>query len=236
MQLTIESTIAAGGQGLICLTTYEGKKVAMKIDHSVAGRTGKSGLKNEFNFLARFDHENIVKVYKFFSPYDDIKVILPTEQVEKFVKTCRKIKFYPENDHFVLEKRAIMLMELCEGELFDLVEKEKGINDMIIVEDFFVQICNGVKALHDAGLVNYDLKMENILIDSNKTLKLCDFGFTQAIDRVMVGECGTDNAMAPEMHAGPFRGTEIDIFALGVLLFTMVFAHFPWNYTRVAKS
>jgi len=234
MELIIEKTIAKGGQGIICQTTFEGKKVAMKIDYKPYGKTNFSPLRTEFNYLNQFDHENIVRVYQFIAPTEAVKVILPMNKGPEFVKISEKlIKFRLENDYFVLEKRAIMLLELCEDEFFEVVLSNDGISDMETARDYFCQICRGVKALHDQGLVNYDIKLENVLINDGK-LKICDLGLSEPVNRRRMMKIGTDNAMAPEMHlGGMFGGPVVDIFSLGVLLYSMIFARFPWNHTML---
>ena len=166
----------------------------MKIDYSAKGSMMSSPLRDEFDFLNRFDHDNIVKVFKFISPEDDVKVVLPRTQMAKFVQTHSLIKFSEEGDHSVMEKRSIMLMELCECDLLEHLTNLQGITDMATVADYFGQICRGVKALHDAGLVNLDLKMENVLIDAEGKLKLCDLGMTHESGMWFSGRIGTPNA------------------------------------------
>ena len=77
-----------------------------------------------------------------------------------------------------------------------------------------------------------DLKVENILFDENFDIKLCDFGFTEETSLRLYESNGTQGYMAPEMLGGVsssgYSGTQADIFALGVLFFTMVFGIPPF--------
>ena len=80
---------------------------------------------------------------------------------------------------YMIESQAnFMSMELCEyGSLFDLIERTGGIKDDKLVNYLFLQVCDGLKAVHEkAQYAHLDLKLENILIGSDFKLKLCDFG------------------------------------------------------------
>jgi len=79
--------------------------------------------------------------------------------------------------------------------------------------------------------VNYDLKVENIILGEKNQLKLCDFGFADFTHTLQTNICGTPFYIAPELHEGPFKGEKVDIFALGVVFFCLHFATFPWNDT-----
>jgi serine/threonine protein kinase len=58
-----------------------------------------------------------------------------------------------------------------------------------------------VQALHEkAEICHLDLKLENILIDDNFDLKICDFGFSQSHTQLVVSNKGTDGYKAPEIY------------------------------------
>lgn len=66
-------------------------------------------------------------------------------------------------------------MEYCEGgTLINLLEKYNGVLNLEQILYIMKNICNGLKALHDLGIMHLDLKVENVLM--NKAFKLCDFG------------------------------------------------------------
>lgn len=52
----------------------------------------------------------------------------------------------------------------------------------------------------DAGIAHLDLKLENILLDSNFNIKLCDFGFTESLSHKVFKNKGTDGYKAPEIY------------------------------------
>ena len=90
--------------------------------------------------------------------------------------------------------------------------------------------------MHGKGFAHRDLKLENILLDSNYNIKLIDFGFaTQLVNPGngspnLTQTVGTVGYAAPEIHLMvPYKGREVDIFALGVILFIMATGHPPFN-------
>ena len=77
-----------------------------------------------------------------------------------------------------------------------------------------------------------DIKLENILISEDGSLKFCDFGFAQPINRFVNTKMGTPLYMAPEMHQAsemPCKAQATDIFSLGVLFFMLAFGAPPFN-------
>lgn len=79
--------------------------------------------------------------------------------------------------------------------------------------------------LHTNDVCHRDLKLDNLLLDSNFNLKVTDFGF--ASDFKQFGGYfdtvkGSNGYMSPEMFsAKPYNGVYADIFAMGVILFAM---------------
>lgn len=75
------------------------------------------------------------------------------------------------------------------------------------------------------------------MIDENYNLKIADFGFAGAIEELLTEDLGTKGFKAPEIHSNkPYKGSEVDIFALGVVLFTMVAAVSPFKVADPSKD
>ncbi len=108
-----------------------------------------------------------------------------------------------------------------------------------------VQIAEGLAALHDSGIVHRDLKPENVMFTSSGDLKLLDFGLARqqevrregpagaglrSGDEVTVtAAVGTPGYMAPEQWTGPRVDARADVFALGVILYELLFAERPFR-------
>lgn len=94
------------------------------------------------------------------------------------------------------------------------------------------QVCQGIKYLHDRHIVHRDVKLENLLLDENGTVKIIDFGFSTIVPpgkRLKIF-CGTPSYMAPEIVARKeYSGFCADIWAVGVLLYALLCGSFPFR-------
>ena len=93
---------------------------------------------------------------------------------------------------------------------------------------------DAVEYIHTRRIVHRDLKLENILVDDNLNLKLADFGFAcyKNIDALQSYR-GTMTYMAPEIKEGKqYKGTNVDMFSIGVILFIIVQGIFPFKEAR----
>jgi len=97
--------------------------------------------------------------------------------------------------------------------------------------------------LHDRDIVYRDLKLENVMLDARGYIKLIDFGIAKRLDDTgRTFTClGTPHYMAPEILQKQGYGTEVDIWALGVMLHILVCRSVPFgrNETdpvRIQKS
>lgn len=95
----------------------------------------------------------------------------------------------------------------------------------------FRQIAEAVAYLHGEKIVHRDLKLENILIDAEKHIKLIDFGFSTFVrsDKKLAFTCGTPPYMSPELALKKdYSGPAADVWALGVILFIMLTGKLPF--------
>ena len=94
------------------------------------------------------------------------------------------------------------------------------------------QIAEGLDTAYKQGVVHRDIKPQNILIDNKDDVKIIDFGFSTCIpnDKKIKIFCGTPSYMAPEIvQKIEYAGPPADIWALGVLLFTILSGCFPYR-------
>ncbi|KAH8823188.1 Pkinase-domain-containing protein [Flagelloscypha sp. PMI_526] len=130
------------------------------------------------------------------------------------------------------EQSIWIVTELCHGgELFDYLV-EKGRVGESEAKALFGQLCLAVSYLHDKGVVHRDLKLENVLLDERCRVKLGDFGFTREWERGTWMEtfCGTTGYAAPEMlQQTRYQGPEVDVWSLGVILYTLLVGALPFD-------
>lgn len=120
------------------------------------------------------------------------------------------------------------------GELFDFVA-QTGRFEEPLARYYFKEFMNGLSFVHDKGYTHRDLKPENLMMDSQFTLKIADFGFAGPVEGrdgqgTLSTNLGTLNYMAPEIHLNQeYDGKSIDIFAAAIILFIMVAEHPPFT-------
>lgn len=70
------------------------------------------------------------------------------------------------------------VMEIAEyGELFNIIDATPIFSEKL-ARHYFKQLINGIEQLRNCNIAHRDIKSENILIDKNFCLKICDFGFS----------------------------------------------------------
>ncbi|VDO03400.1 unnamed protein product [Rodentolepis nana] len=96
----------------------------------------------------------------------------------------------------------------------------------------FRQIVSAVQYCHAKNIVHRDLKAENLLLDESMNLKIADFGFSNnySSGRKLDTFCGSPPYAAPELFLGrKYDGPEVDVWSLGVILYTLVSGSLPFD-------
>ncbi len=96
-----------------------------------------------------------------------------------------------------------------------------------------IQICEGLKAAHQSGIVHRDIKSQNILINKEGVVKILDFGVAKLKGGTRITKestaIGTPQYMAPEQLRGKEIDPRTDIWSLGVLLYEMLTLQLPFD-------
>ncbi|RDW77104.1 hypothetical protein BP6252_05157 [Coleophoma cylindrospora] len=133
----------------------------------------------------------------------------------------------------VTENLVWLVLEYCPGdELYNYLLKN-GALPVEKVQKIFTQLVGAVSYVHNASCVHRDLKLENILLDKNENVKLCDFGFTREYEgkaSYLQTFCGTICYSAPEMLKGEkYAGEKVDVWSLGVILYALLCGELPFD-------
>ena len=126
-------------------------------------------------------------------------------------------------------------MEYICDDLLNFIRKRSKIAETS-AKIIFKQLIEGLKYIHENKIVHRDIKLDNILIDLNNTIKICDFGVSKKINPIdiMYDHCGTPAYIAPEIFKDKgYEGFECDIWSAGVTLYYMVAGFQPFKANNI---
>ncbi|XP_039551037.1 PAS domain-containing serine/threonine-protein kinase isoform X2 [Pimephales promelas] len=155
-------------------------------------------ISQEVAILVRLQHPNIVKVLEVF-----------------------------ENEGFfqmVMQKHGDGL------DLFEFIDMQPRLDEPL-ASYIFRQLVDAVSYLRGKGVLHRDIKDENIIINSNFHIQLIDFGSAALLEpgKLFYVFCGTLEYCSPEVLQGnPYEGPELEMWSLGVLLYTLLFSENPF--------
>jgi serine/threonine protein kinase len=122
-----------------------------------------------------------------------------------------------------IDGRHFLTMEYIDGE--DLASLLKRIGNLHGTKalDVARQLCAGLAAAHDKGVLHRDLKPANVMIDGRGRVRVTDFGLAVAAGEEISAEdvSGTPPYMAPEQFAGKGASVRSDIYALGLIFYEL---------------
>jgi len=157
-------------------------------------------------------------------------------QFKEEIRVARRIS-HPNvvriHDFGQLASNVYISMEFVQGYTMEQILKYTKKLRPIAARHAAINICEGLMAAHESGVVHKDLKPANIIVELDSTIKLMDFGIA-SIDNIisdsrsnaMVG--GTAAYLAPEQALGKGADERTDIYALGVLLMEMFVGQRPF--------
>lgn len=155
---------------------------------------------NEVKIMQRLKHPHIMKLYD----------------------------FYDESETWML------VLELATGrDLFDRVLSKKHYTEYD-ARELFTHLVKVVEYMHSVNVVHRDLKPENVLLfnaKSDSDIKLCDFGFSTICEdgATLTDRLGTPNYVAPEIILKHPYGKQVDVWALGIILFILLSGAYPFQ-------
>jgi MAP/microtubule affinity-regulating kinase len=179
------------------------------------------------------DEQVAIKVYEKFRLSDPRKMKNVRREIS-ILQHMNHPNIIKLHDSFDTNKQIYLIMEYIGKNSLHAFIKSKPNRRIEDAEakKIFIQICKGISYCHSKSIVHRDLKLENILISDDKTVKLIDFGFSivSAADKTLNIFCGTPSYMAPEIVSKKnYKGQATDCWALGILLYILLCGAFPFR-------
>ena len=200
----IKDKLGEGAFGAVHLgiNKQTGENVAIKIleKSKIKNIEGKIRIEREIEILKKLKHPNIVQLYCVIETYRQIFLIM------EYIKGKELFKY-------ILLKKKLSEEEAC---------------------FYFQQIISGIEYLNKLKIAHRDIKCENIIIEENtKIIKILDFGLSNTYgdkpNEMLSTACGSPCYAAPEMLCGKlYKGSCVDIWSAGVVLFTMICGFLPF--------
>lgn len=165
--------------------------------------------------------------------HSSVAVLVREINIHKSIQHPNIIQLY---HHFESRDSVFILLEYASnGNLFKLIRKNRGLTEQQAWY-YYSQTCIGLKYLHDNQIIHRDLKPENILLDKDNKVKICDFGWCVQSNEMRTTFCGTLDYMAPEMVLGKGHTFQLDLWAMGVLLYELIHGYAPFRALADAEK
>jgi serine/threonine-protein kinase len=135
------------------------------------------------------------------------------------------------------DERPFFVMELLAGINLRRLLQREGRLSPIEAYEILEQVCGALEAAHAAGIVHRDVKPENVIVGSDRNIKLVDFGVAKLTETdpsapgltTTQQVLGTLVAMAPEQIRCQKIDQRTDIYGLGTLLYNMLTGVYPFR-------
>ncbi|HCA22003.1 MAG TPA: Stk1 family PASTA domain-containing Ser/Thr kinase [Lachnospiraceae bacterium] len=197
----IVEVVGTGGMS----TVYKAKD--LRLQRAVALKVLKSEFSNDMNFVSKFRVEA------------QASAALSHPNIVNVYDVC-------EDDG-----KYFIVMELVEGITLKDYIRQRGRLDMNTAIDFSIQIASGLAAAHENHVIHRDIKPQNIIVGSNGSLKVTDFGIAKAAtsNTMSTTNMGSVHYISPEQARGGYSDERSDIYSLGITMYEMVTGRVPFE-------
>ncbi|KAL3642000.1 hypothetical protein CASFOL_012815 [Castilleja foliolosa] len=214
-KLEILYHVAKGAYGTVCRGTYDTQDVAVKLLDWGADDMGtaqanahRAAFKQEVSVWHKLDHPNVTRFVGASMGTSQLKI--PSND--------------PSKSFTNLPSRACcVVVEFLHGgtlKNFLRMNREKKLPFKTVIQ-LALDLSRGLSYLHSKKIVHRDVKAENMLLDTERRLKIADFGVARVEAQNpsdMTGQTGTPGYMAPEVLDSMPYNRKCDVYSFGICL------------------
>ena len=213
-----------------------------EIQNKIIGK-GKFGVVN-LGINKKTGNKVAIKIINKSSLKTEIDKELIKSEID-IMKLCHHPNIVKLLDHFENSEYIYIVMEyISGGTLNQYIKNHYFYISESEAANIISQIGNGLKYLHNYGIVHRDLKTDNIMLTKNNEngiIKIMDFGLSKIVGpkEGLIDGYGTLNYCAPEVLMREPYNKQIDIWSLGIILYYMLVGHFPFQGNKeeiIAKN
>ncbi|XP_068649846.1 serine/threonine-protein kinase 54-like [Aristolochia californica] len=234
-KLEIRYVIAHGTYGTVYRGVYDGQDVAVKLldwgedGFAINAETAalRASFRQEVAVWHKLDHSNVTKFVGASMGTSELK-ILPNNTSNN-------------GDYVSIPSRAccVVVDYLPGGTLKQyLIKNRRRKLAYKAVIQLALDLSRGLSYLHSRKIVHRDVKTENMLLDSHRTLKIADFGVARVEaenPKDMTGETGTLGYMAPEVLDGKPYNRRCDVYSFGICLWEIYCCEMPYSDLSISE-
>src|ERR1700746_3240366 len=206
----LQGQLGEGGMGVVwrALDVKTGGSVAIKLMKDMSDPVAVDLFTKEWKALAEMSHPNIVEV--------------------------RDVDVIEENR----EKKPLFVLPLLRGATpAELNSNASARLTLSRIVEIITQVCKGLQAAHQRGLIHRDLKPSNIFVMDDDSAKIIDFGVVHlAGSKSVTGQKGTFQYMSPEQAMMKEITPASDLFSMGIILYEALTGRKPFARNTVQDT
>ena len=141
--------------------------------------------------------------------------------------------------HFVYEENQYLIFEMCQNkDLSNLIKNRDKLKE-IEVQYYIKNLIDALIHLHERNIIHRDFKLGNIFLTDKMELKLGDFSLAKKLSSrndILTEVVGTRLYMAPELIEKPRYSFEVDIWAIGIIMYYLIIGKRPFKDPEEIKK
>jgi len=164
----------------------------------------------------------------------NLQVIEEEKSIVKKINGCKSQYIMKCEDIIDTGKDIYFISRFCnEKDLEELCDKMFSLK-MPEIKRIFSQIAIGLMDLHNENIIHRDMKPSNVFVNRNDKGELiayiADFSFSTVLEGKLYNStiCGTELTMSPQLIQSEVSTGKVDIWAMGVILYRVVFGRYPF--------